>query len=90
MGLTKRNFLATSASLVGLSSCPQALETTEKLTDSKGKVFRDYDAAPEHVVRFYHGHHTNQTYAFAKAKREHYGKTLWKIATGTGNSLGNV
>ena len=85
MGLTRHSFLSASASPAGLSPSQQAPETSEKLTDSTGRVFRDYDAAPEHVIRFYREHHANQTYDFAKARREYYGQlkqgkaTAWEM-----------
>ena len=72
MSLSRRRFLMSSTSLLMCTPGLRALETTEKLIDKKGQVFRDYDSAPEHVIRFYQEQHRHQTYAFAKAKREHY------------------
>ena len=79
MSLSRRTFLARSAASMTMASCALgttalALEQTTQLSNDKGKVFRDYETAPEHVIRFYKEHHEKQTYALAKAKRQYYGK----------------
>ena len=85
MSLSRRRFLVSSSSLLAFASSLNALEKTEKLINNDGQVFRDYDSAPEHVIRFYQEQHRNQTYAFAKNKREHYSQlqqgkaTAWEM-----------
>ena len=74
MGLTKRELLTVSTPLLGLAPLISASESEKLAIDNKGKKFRDYDSAPDHVIRFYKEHHAQQTYEFAKTKSQFYGQ----------------
>ncbi|MGY0219689.1 inositol oxygenase family protein [Endozoicomonadaceae bacterium StTr2] len=74
MVLSRRRFVITASSALMLAPPVYTFSATEILADKKERSFRDYDAAPEHVTRFYAEHHRHQTYDFASSKRENYGR----------------
>jgi hypothetical protein len=56
-----------------LQAEPHLVEVAEVLPAQKDHDYRSYANAPQHVVRFYHENHLNQTHEFALAQKLKYG-----------------
>lgn len=72
MSITNHDVFVASPSVIDSAAYAHAPKKSKHLASTGEQVFRDYDLAPERVTGLYYEHHKRQTYAFAKARREHF------------------